>query len=90
MPRYFFRLPGQADPDAEGVDLPDLNAARRVAVHTACAMIAEAVEEFCEAGEWQMTVSDETGLALFSLTFFASNAPAAQPAEIHLDPPKQG
>ncbi len=88
MPRYFFHLPGQASPDAEGFDLPDLNAARRVAVRTAGAMIGQGVEEFCETGEWQMIVSDETGLALFSLTFFASDAPAVQPIEIHLDPPQ--
>jgi hypothetical protein len=88
VPRYFFHLPGQASPDAEGFDLPDLNAARRVAVRTACAMIGQGVEEFCETGEWQMIVSDETGLALFSLTFFASDAPAVQPIEIHLDPPQ--
>jgi hypothetical protein len=73
MPRYFFQLPAQATPDTEGVELPDLDAARRVAVHAACGMIAEGVEEFCQTGEWRMTVSDEDGLALFNLTFVASD-----------------
>jgi hypothetical protein len=88
VPKYFFQQTGGPTAlDAEGFDLPDLTAARRMAVQTACAMIAQAVEDFCATGEWQMIVTDETGLTLFSLTFFASDAPAAQPIEIDLDPP---
>ena len=91
MPKYFFQQTGGPTAlDAEGFDLPDLVAARRMAVRTACAMIAQAVEDFCATGEWQMTVTDETGLVLFSLTFFASDAPAAQPMEIDVDPPLGG
>ena len=91
MPRYFFQVQGgQSAPDAEGFDLPDLMAARRVAVRAACGMIGQSVEEFCATGEWQMVVTDETGLALFSLTFFASDAPATQPVDIHLEPPPNG
>jgi hypothetical protein len=88
VPKYFFQVQGgQSAPDAEGFDLPDLMTARRVAVRTACAMIGQSAEEFCATGEWQMVVTDESGLALFSLTFFATDAPAGQPIEIHLDPP---
>jgi hypothetical protein len=88
VPRYFFQVQGgQSAPDVEGFDLPDLMAARGVAVRTACAMIGQSAEEFCATGEWQMVVTDESGLALFSLTFFATDAPAAHPMEIHLDPP---
>jgi hypothetical protein len=89
VPKYFFQQTGGPTAlDAEGFDLPDLTAARRMAVRTACAMIGQAVEDFCATGEWQMIVTDETGLTLFTLTFFASDAPAAKPIEIGLDPPR--
>jgi hypothetical protein len=89
VPKYFFQVQGgQSAPDVEGFDLPDLMAARRVAVRTACAMIGQSAEEFCATCEWQMMVTDESGLALFNLTFFATDAPAAHPIELHLDRPK--
>ncbi len=91
MPRYFFHSnEGHSAPDVDGFDLPDLESARRLAVRTAAAMIGQSVEEFCATGEWRMTVTDETGLTLFTLTFFATNAPALQPVEIHLEPPQAG
>jgi hypothetical protein len=90
MPRYLFHMPSPTVPEPEGIELPDLDAARRVATRTACAMIGQNVDEFWQSREWQMTVSDESGLQLFSLTFFASDAAAAGPVEIHLEPPPQG
>ena len=89
MPKYLFHLPSPTVPEPEGIDLPDLEAARRVAVRTAAAMIGQNVDDFWESREWQMTVSDEYGLQLFSLTFFATDAAAAGPVEIHLERPTQ-
>ena len=89
MPNYFFQLAGQDMPDAEGHELPDLDAARHVAVRTACAMIGQNVEEFWATREWLMTVTDDSGLALFSLTFFSTDAAAAAPVEIHIGPPPE-
>ena len=89
MPKYLFHLPSQTVPEPEGIDLPDLEAARRVAVRTACAMIGQNVDEFWDRRDWQMTVSDEHGLQLFSLTFFATDAAAAGPVEIHLERPAE-
>lgn len=89
MPRYFFQLPAQELPDADGADLPDLDTARRVAVRTACAMVAQNVDDFWARREWMMTVTDDAGLALFSLTFFATDAAAAGPVEIHLERPPE-
>ena len=52
-------------------------------------MIGQNVDEFWERRDWQMTVSDESGLQLFSLTFFATDAAAVAPVEIHLEPPAE-
>lgn len=87
MPNYYFQLPGQLLSEREGFDLPSLEEARRVAVRTACAMISQSVDEFWASREWQMSVTDDDGLVLFTLTFFATDAAAAQPIEIHVGPP---
>lgn len=87
MPIYFFQMAGHVAPDPEGYDLPDLETARRVAVRTACAIIGQSVEEFWGQREWVMTVTDDAGLALFSLTFFATDAAVVAPVEIHIQPP---
>jgi hypothetical protein len=89
VPQYFFQLPAHELPDADGVDLPDIDTARRVAVRTACAMIAQNVDDFWARREWVMTVTDDTGLALFSLTLFATDAAVTQPVEIHLERPAE-
>lgn len=88
MPRYFFHIQeGTAAPDVEGIELPGLAEARRLAVQTACAMIGHSVEDFWGTGEWQMRVTDEAGLEQFRLTFFATDAPATAPSDIHIIPP---
>jgi hypothetical protein len=84
LPRYFFHIQeGSAPPDVEGIELPGLAEARRVAVQTACAMISHGIEDFWGTGEWQMRVTDEAGLDQFRLTFFATDAPATASADIH-------
>jgi hypothetical protein len=78
VPKFFFNLQDGSTPDSEGYDLPDVAAARIVAVQTACAMISHNASQFLERGEWQMSVCDEEGLVLFGLTFLTTNAPATQ------------
>lgn len=52
MSRYYFHVQdGGSAPDSEGVELPDLAAARRAAVQTACAMIGQNVDKFWTSGE---------------------------------------
>jgi hypothetical protein len=90
VPKFFFNLQGGAMPDREGVELPDVAAAKMVAVQTACAIISQNVSEVLERGEWQMAVSDEQGLALFSLTFFTTDAPAVRTVTIGHPPTTPG
>jgi hypothetical protein len=77
MPRYFFRVAEDGLACPHPVDLPDLASVRREAVRTACSLIEEASETFwANGGEWEMTVTDERGLTMFSLIFLATSAPA--------------
>ena len=85
MPKFFFNLQDGV-PDREGVELPDVATAKVVAVHTACAIVSQNAPDIIERGEWQMMVSDEHGLVLFSVTLFTTEAPAVRTVTIG-DPP---
>ena len=85
VPKYSFNFDEGRDLDAEAYELADLAAARLVAVRTACAMIGQNAAEFVDRGEWRMSVCDEQGLILFSITAFSTDAPAAQ--TITIGPP---
>ena len=87
MPRFFFNLQGSTLPDREGYDLPDVAAAKLIAVQTACAIVSQNAVELLEQGEWQLDVSNEEGLTLFSVTFFTTDAPAVRTITIG-HPPK--
>lgn len=78
MPRFSFRFPQPDEPAHSIVELPSLNAARHAALRTACDLLSRTPEDFWDAGgDWQMTVADDTGLTLFTLIFYATNAPVA-------------
>lgn len=78
MPIYHFNLhDGKSYPDADGMELPDLKAARIEAVRHVGGLLRDGAEEFWNGDEWTLTVTDDSNLALFSLTFMATDAPAA-------------
>lgn len=89
MPKFFFNLRDGAMPDHQGYELPDLSAAKMIAVQTVCAIVSQNAAEFIEQGEWQMNVTDEQGLVLFSLTLFTTDAPAVRTVTIG-HPPTPG
>jgi len=81
MPRYYFDVyDGTALPDAEGTELPDLASARNEAVRLAGALLRDSPETFRTGEEWHMDVFDDAGLLQFTLTFFATDAPATRRA----------
>jgi hypothetical protein len=82
VPLFYFNVQDGSTPDPEGYDLPDLATARTVAVQTACAIVSQNAGQLLSQGEWQMTVCDETGLVLFTLTFFTTDAPSTQTVTI--------
>lgn len=77
MPRYFFHISDTVvAPDDEGVELPDLHAARVEAVIVAGAMLRDHAPEFWNSGEWKVIVTGEDRVILFSLCCQALAAPS--------------
>ena len=78
MALFHFNLrDGAYYPDPEGTELPDLRTARVEAVKLAGQLLLDSPEEFWEGTEWQVEVTDHSGLTLFRLDFTATDAPAA-------------
>jgi hypothetical protein len=68
--RYFFHLYNDADVmDDEGVDLPDLDAARANAVKEAREIMAETVAEGRINFSHRIDIADESGAVLAAVTF---------------------
>jgi len=72
VPRYFFHLHDEQDyPDAEGTELPDLQAARVEAVRTSGELLRgnEGAAGFWSGDDWTMNVMDEGGRPVLTLRF---------------------
>lgn len=78
MPRYFFHVAG-TDADVEGVELKHLAAAKCDAVRTAAQLICDSPGAFWDTGDFTMTISDESGLTLFSLMVVGVDSAATAP-----------
>ncbi len=78
MPRYFFNIHDGIDvEDTEGMDLPDLRAARVEAVRHAGRIIDHEAEHVSSVEDWCLEVTDRHGLILFQVNFLMTRAPAA-------------
>jgi hypothetical protein len=68
MPRYFFNIRDgyDVDEDEEGIELPDLDAARAEALAT----VEELRDELADAGNIELEITDETGRRLLTVPFF--------------------
>lgn len=76
MPVFHFNIhDGEILPDPTGHELPDIASAKRQAIGMSGQMIRELGEEFWKGEEWQLEVTDDRGLVLFTLAFFATIAP---------------
>lgn len=77
LARYFFNISdGETRSFPQCIDLSSVQDARREAEKMACAAISENSDIFWRTREWQLTVTDERGLNLFSLLILAADAPA--------------
>lgn len=76
MPRYHFNIEdGYAEPDPDGLDLPDLGAARVEAARTFGELLRDKSESFWMSEDWRMEVTDSAGLTLFCLHLVGVDAP---------------
>jgi hypothetical protein len=70
MPRYFFHIFNhEIVMDEEGIDLPDLEAAREVALDSARDLVCESVHQGHLNLDHRLEVNDENGETLIVLTF---------------------
>jgi hypothetical protein len=81
MPRYYFHIDGSG-PDEVGVQYETLAKAKCAAVETAGQAICDDAELFWDKKDWGMTVTNGAGLSLFSLSFFAMEAPAVSDRKV--------
>jgi hypothetical protein len=72
LPRYFFHVADGTDyRDFQGTVLVDVPTARSEAIKTATEMLKDRGVKLLGAGEWCMTVLDETGATVCRLRFSA-------------------
>jgi hypothetical protein len=79
MPRFHFNIRnGSFGPDESGTDLPDLQSARVQAIAFTGELLKDHSRAFWESADWQMTVTDDRGLVLFTVHVLATDAPVLQ------------
>ncbi len=69
MPRFYFHVQDGREQDFDGIELPDLDAARREAVRFAGYLIQNAAETLPAGELWSMQVCDEEGTRYLTLEF---------------------
>ena len=81
MPRYHFHsADGSRDPDLEGTELENDQAAQQAAVAYAGAMLKDDPMLLWEKGSWRVEVTDEEGVLLFTVVTLAMDAPRPKPS----------
>ena len=72
MPHFFFYIAdGTGIRDPNGIDLPDIEAARAHTLKFAGEMIQKLSEEVWKGHEWEVWVMDESGATVCSVVFLA-------------------
>lgn len=81
MPRYFFHVEDVAsDTGATGLDLPDLDAAKAMALRTSGEMLRDADASFWTLEKpWRLRVTNAEGELFFALSFHVEAA-AVEPS----------
>jgi hypothetical protein len=75
MPRYFFStVNGDVHRDTDGTDLPSLGDARIEGARLIGLILQDRPQGFWEAGDLKLTVSNDRGLALFTIVVAAIDA----------------
>lgn len=81
MPRYYFdRRDGGFDPDTEGTELPDFDAARIEAINYAAAAVRDRPDYVRDGKDFRVELFDESKLLLYTVVVVGITAPASGPA----------
>ena len=79
MPRFFIHTNNPADAgtqDNEGMEFASVQDAKAQAVVYAGRLLSEAGEKFWDRADFELTVTDEKGLILFTMRMVGTEAPA--------------
>lgn len=88
MPHFYFHtnLPAERGvQDDEGHEFKSVHAAKCEAVIYAGRLLSDAAEDFWDTGDFELIVTDDNGLILFSLRLVAIEAPAIRSGYSGLD-----
>ncbi len=75
MPIFHFSIHGDESP-AEGVELASIADAKNTAIRYVSRLLTDHAPAFWQSGHIGLSVSDETGLMLFSIEIVGTDAPA--------------
>jgi D-lyxose ketol-isomerase len=84
--RYFFHTNHPAElivQDDEGFDFANIHEAKCAAVKYAGQLLADVGEHFWDIADFDLTVTDERGLILFSMRVIGIEAPAIRTSGSH-------
>lgn len=79
MPRFYFHTnhPSERDiQDDAGFEFPSIHDAKCEAVKFAGQVLSDTGEHFWDTGDFELTVTDNTGLVLFAMRVVGIEAPA--------------
>jgi hypothetical protein len=80
LPRYYFHIVDSVVlPDEDGLELPDIAAAKVEAVKSAGEMLHDHAERFWASPDWKVIVTGEDRTVLFSIDCRAFDAPDPAP-----------
>lgn len=75
MPIFHFNVHGDQS-QAEGVDLASVADAKNTAIRYVARLLTDHAPAFWQSGHIGLSVSDDTGLMLFSIEIVGTDAPA--------------
>lgn len=77
MPRFFFHTNNpDSGHDATGIEFDSVASAKCEAVRYAGRLLCDTADQFWNSADFEMTVTDEKGLILFTMRLVGTEAPA--------------
>ncbi len=83
MPRFYFHTNSPSErsvQDDVGMDFPSVHEAKCAAVKYSGQLLSDAAEQFWDTADFELTVTDDRGLMLFTMRVVGTEAPAVRAA----------